>query len=95
MAFALPICSCAAAADGSSALSGQLVVGSWVALMHEGQTLIGFIWPAQNPELMQQLADRKVTVLSIDALPRTATGKLLRRALAERGAPASAHKAAG
>jgi H+-translocating NAD(P) transhydrogenase subunit alpha len=42
-----------------------------VALMHEGQTLIGFIWPAQNPELMQQLADRKVTALSIDALPRT------------------------
>ena len=42
-----------------------------VALMHEGQTLIGFIWPAQNPELMQQLADRNVTVLSIDALPRT------------------------
>ena len=42
-----------------------------VALMHEGQTLIGFIWPAQNPELMQQLADKKVTALSIDALPRT------------------------
>ena len=42
-----------------------------VALMHEGQTLIGFIWPAQNPELMQQLAARKVTALSIDALPRT------------------------
>ncbi|OGB12696.1 MAG: NAD(P) transhydrogenase subunit alpha [Burkholderiales bacterium RIFCSPLOWO2_02_FULL_67_64] len=42
-----------------------------VALMHEGQTLIGFIWPAQNPELMQQLAAKKVTVLSIDALPRT------------------------
>jgi NAD(P) transhydrogenase subunit alpha len=42
-----------------------------VALMHAGQTLIGFIWPAQNPELMQQLADKKVTALSIDALPRT------------------------
>jgi NAD(P) transhydrogenase subunit alpha len=42
-----------------------------VALMHEGQVLIGFIWPAQNPELMQQLAAKKVTVLSIDALPRT------------------------
>ncbi len=41
-----------------------------VALMHEGQTLISFIWPAQNPELMQQLAARKVTVLAIDALPR-------------------------
>ena len=42
-----------------------------VALMHAGQTLIGFIWPAQNPELMQLLAAQKVTVLSIDALPRT------------------------
>jgi NAD(P) transhydrogenase subunit alpha len=42
-----------------------------VALMHEGQTVIGFLWPAQNPELMQQLAAKKVTALSIDALPRT------------------------
>ncbi len=42
-----------------------------VALMHEGQTLIGFIWPAQNPALMQQLAERKVTALAIDCLPRT------------------------
>jgi NAD(P) transhydrogenase subunit alpha len=42
-----------------------------VALMHAGQTLVGFIWPAQNPELMQQLADKKVTVLAIDCLPRT------------------------
>ncbi len=41
-----------------------------VGLMHAGQTLIGFIWPAQNPQLMQQLAARKVTVLAIDALPR-------------------------
>ena len=42
-----------------------------VGLMHEGQALITFIWPAQNPELMQQLAARKVTVLAIDSLPRT------------------------
>jgi len=41
-----------------------------VALIHEGQTLISFIWPAQNPELMQQLTARKATVLAIDALPR-------------------------
>ena len=41
-----------------------------VGLMREGQTLITFIWPAQNPELMQQLAARKVTVLAIDSLPR-------------------------
>jgi H+-translocating NAD(P) transhydrogenase subunit alpha len=42
-----------------------------VAHMRPGQTLISFIWPAQNPELMQQLAARKVTVLAMDALPRT------------------------
>ncbi len=42
-----------------------------VALMREGSALVGFIWPAQNPELMQQLAAKKVTVLAIDALPRT------------------------
>ncbi|MDD2702210.1 MAG: Re/Si-specific NAD(P)(+) transhydrogenase subunit alpha [Sideroxydans sp.] len=41
-----------------------------VALMREGGVLIGFIWPAQNPELMQQLAAKKTTVLAIDALPR-------------------------
>jgi NAD(P) transhydrogenase subunit alpha len=41
-----------------------------VALMHTGTTLISFIWPAQNPELMQQLAAKQVTVLAIDALPR-------------------------
>jgi len=41
-----------------------------VALMREGQTLISFVWPAQNPDLMQSLAARKVTVLAIDSLPR-------------------------
>jgi len=42
-----------------------------VDLLRAGTTLIGFIWPAQNPELMQQLAARNVTVLAIDSLPRT------------------------
>ncbi|HXI37387.1 MAG TPA: Re/Si-specific NAD(P)(+) transhydrogenase subunit alpha [Burkholderiales bacterium] len=41
-----------------------------VGRLRAGQTLISFIWPAQNPELMQSLAARKVTVLAIDALPR-------------------------
>ncbi|PJI95671.1 NAD(P) transhydrogenase alpha subunit [Acidovorax sp. 69] len=45
--------------------------GDEVALMREGSTLIDFIWPAQNPDLMQQLASRKATVLAIDCLPRT------------------------
>lgn len=42
-----------------------------VALVRPGMTLIGFIWPAQNPDLMAQLAAAKATVLAIDALPRT------------------------
>ena len=42
-----------------------------VGLMRAGCTLVSFIWPAQNPELLQQLAARKVTVLAIDSLPRT------------------------
>ena len=42
-----------------------------VALVRPGMTLIGFIWPAQNPELMNQLAAAQATVLAIDALPRT------------------------
>ena len=42
-----------------------------VALMREGSALIGFVWPAQNPELMQQFTAKKATVLAIDCLPRT------------------------
>jgi H+-translocating NAD(P) transhydrogenase subunit alpha len=41
-----------------------------IALMKPGTTLVSFIWPAQNPQLMQQLATRKLTVLAIDSLPR-------------------------
>src|SRR6476661_4057114 len=41
-----------------------------VGLLREGGMLVGFVWPAQNPELMQQLAARRATVLAIDALPR-------------------------
>ncbi|MCU0975103.1 MAG: Re/Si-specific NAD(P)(+) transhydrogenase subunit alpha [Steroidobacteraceae bacterium] len=41
-----------------------------ISLMKPGTTLVSFIWPAQNPELMQALADRKLTVLAMDALPR-------------------------
>lgn len=42
-----------------------------VSLMRPGQMLIGFVWPAQNPALMQQMADKGLSVLAIDTLPRT------------------------
>ena len=41
-----------------------------VAQLKPGATLIGFVWPAQNPELMQAMAARGLTVLAIDSLPR-------------------------
>jgi len=48
-----------------------------VGLMHEGQTLVSFIWPAQNPELLKQLAARKVTVLAMDSVPRISRAQKL------------------
>jgi len=41
-----------------------------IGLIREGSTLVSFIWPAQNPELMQQLAAKRVTVLAMDSVPR-------------------------
>jgi NAD(P) transhydrogenase subunit alpha len=41
-----------------------------VASMRPGTTLISFIWPAQNPELMKQMAERQLTVLAMDSVPR-------------------------
>ncbi|MBK8148437.1 MAG: Re/Si-specific NAD(P)(+) transhydrogenase subunit alpha [Acidobacteria bacterium] len=39
-------------------------------LLTEGKTLISFVWPAQNKELLEKLAARKATVLAMDAVPR-------------------------
>uniref|UniRef100_A0A673N6F6 NAD(P) transhydrogenase, mitochondrial n=1 Tax=Sinocyclocheilus rhinocerous TaxID=307959 RepID=A0A673N6F6_9TELE len=39
-------------------------------LMSEGATLVSFIYPAQNPELMDCLSQRKATVLAMDQVPR-------------------------
>lgn len=41
-----------------------------VDLLHEGQTLISFLWPAQNESLLKELAEKKVTVLAMDSVPR-------------------------
>jgi NAD(P) transhydrogenase subunit alpha len=35
-----------------------------------GQTLISFLWPAQNPELLQKLTERGVTAMAMDSVPR-------------------------
>ncbi len=39
-------------------------------LLNDGATLIGFIWPAQNRELVDRLARRNATVFGMDCIPR-------------------------
>lgn len=41
-----------------------------VAQVRAGTTVIGCIWPGQNPEVMEQLAARQAAVLAVDGLPR-------------------------
>ena len=40
------------------------------AMLKSGQTLISFLWPAQNPELLKDLTERGVTALAMDSIPR-------------------------
>ena len=47
------------------------------ALLQEGGTLVSFIWPAQNPELMKMLAERKSTVIAMDSVPRISRAQKL------------------
>ncbi len=46
-------------------------------LLHEGTTLISFIWPAQNEDLMDKLKARNVTVMAMDSVPRISRAQKL------------------
>ena len=48
-----------------------------VALLREGGMLVSFIWPAQNPDLLQTLAAKKATVLAMDSVPRISRAQKL------------------
>jgi NAD/NADP transhydrogenase alpha subunit len=39
-------------------------------LLREGATLVSFIWPGKNGELVERLAARRATVLAMDQVPR-------------------------
>ncbi|MGN0902632.1 MAG: Re/Si-specific NAD(P)(+) transhydrogenase subunit alpha [Succinivibrio sp.] len=41
-----------------------------IELLHEGQTLVSFIRPAQNSALVEKLNAKKVTVMAMDMVPR-------------------------
>lgn len=46
-------------------------------LLPDGGTLISFIWPGQNQDLLQKLAERKVTVMAMDSVPRISRAQKL------------------
>jgi len=48
-----------------------------VAQMRAGTTVVSFVWPAQNPELMQALAAKQATVLAMDSVPRISRAQKL------------------
>ena len=48
-----------------------------VELLREGSTLVSFVWPAQNPQLMQALAAKRRTVLAMDSVPRISRAQKL------------------
>ncbi len=48
-----------------------------IKLIKEGTTLVSFIWPALNPELMEKLSSKKINVLAMDAVPRISRAQAL------------------
>ncbi len=46
-------------------------------LLRSGQVLISFLWPAQNPELLETLAAKGITALAMDSVPRISRAQKL------------------
>ncbi len=44
--------------------------GGEAARLRSDQTLISFLWPAQNPELLKQLTQSGATAMAMDSVPR-------------------------
>ncbi|AGH81926.1 NAD(P) transhydrogenase subunit alpha [Psychromonas sp. CNPT3] len=48
-----------------------------IDMIKEGATLVSFIWPAQNPELLKQLEAKNISVIAMDSVPRTSRAQAL------------------
>ena len=46
-------------------------------LLRDGATLISFIWPAQNADILEKLKARNVTTIAMDAVPRISRAQKL------------------
>ncbi|MTD39739.1 Re/Si-specific NAD(P)(+) transhydrogenase subunit alpha [Erwinia sp. CPCC 100877] len=73
----------ASLADGSEVWQSDIVLkvnaplDEEIAQLRDGATLVSFIWPAQNPALMEKLAARKITVMAMDSVPRISRAQSL------------------
>lgn len=41
-----------------------------IDMMHKGTVTLSYLWPAQNPELLEKLATKGVNAIAMDAIPR-------------------------
>jgi NAD(P) transhydrogenase subunit alpha len=48
-----------------------------VQRMRPSTVLLCFLWPAQNPELLKALAERNITCLAMDSVPRTSRAQAM------------------
>lgn len=48
-----------------------------IAKIKEGATLVSFLYPAQNPELVAKLSGNKINVLAMDMVPRISRAQAL------------------
>lgn len=52
-------------------------VGSELSLLRRGATVISFLWPARNGELLQAMADHGLTAIAMDQVPRISRAQKL------------------
>src|SRR5690606_11337765 len=48
-----------------------------IDLLKEGASLVSFIWPAQNPELLKKLSSKNINVMAMDSVPRISRAQAL------------------
>ncbi len=51
-------------------LKVEAVTEAEIGMMHEDQVTLSYLFPAQNPELLEKLAAAKINAVAMDAIPR-------------------------
>ncbi|HIP49745.1 MAG TPA: Re/Si-specific NAD(P)(+) transhydrogenase subunit alpha [Lutibacter sp.] len=41
-----------------------------IEMMHKGQVMLSYLWPAQHPDLLEKLSKKGVNAIAMDAIPR-------------------------